>query len=196
MFVTVHVRESVSTCVFVCLYKQDMIQFTAHTPSQALYSYHLSESSQRYAYGTKRRSVPRLIEIMQVFGRRVMILSSLFVFMVGAAICGAAQNMNMLISGRGMTSRAITMLGSSFYTVIHGAGSGGIASLCQISLSDLVTLKERGVYNGMFGLSVHSCEVFVLLAKFPDQGMGGGRWHRTSRWRCTLSSHHMALAFL
>lgn len=41
------------------------------------------------------------------------------------------------------------------YIAIHGAGSGGILSSSQIILSDIVTLKERGIYNGLIGLYVN-----------------------------------------
>ena len=35
---------------------------------------------------------------------------------------------------------------------LQGAGAGGINALTQIILSDLVTLQERGKYNGLIGL--------------------------------------------
>ena len=93
---------------------------------------------------------------MKVFGRRVVVLSSLFMFALGAAISGAAQDINMLIAGRGEPgndSQCSKMLICA-YIAIHGAGSGGILSSSQIILSDIVTLKERGIYNGLIGLYV------------------------------------------
>jgi MFS family permease len=36
----------------------------------------------------------------QVFGRRPVMLCSLFIFAAGSAVCGAAPNMNVLIVGR------------------------------------------------------------------------------------------------
>lgn len=35
---------------------------------------------------------------------------------------------------------------------IQGAGGGGILALSNIILSDLIPLKERGVYNGLIAL--------------------------------------------
>ncbi|KAI0365458.1 Mfs1.1 [Pilatotrama ljubarskyi] len=75
--------------------------------------------------------------LSEAFGRRQVILGALALFMLGSAISGAAQSMNMLIAGR----------------AVHGAGTGGILTLAQIILSDIVTLKERGTYNGLFGLT-------------------------------------------
>lgn len=38
--------------------------------------------------------------LAQAFGRRHVMVGSLVVFAIGAVICGAAKNMNMLIAGR------------------------------------------------------------------------------------------------
>lgn len=39
-----------------------------------------------------------------------------------------------------------------FEIAVQGAGSGGSLSLSGIIISDLVTLKERGAYNGIIGM--------------------------------------------
>ncbi|KAJ7759151.1 major facilitator superfamily domain-containing protein [Mycena metata] len=75
--------------------------------------------------------------LAEIFGRRPVILSSLAFFAVGSIIGGAARNINMLIAAR----------------TVQGAGAGGVFALTQIILSDLVTLEERGKYNGLFGLA-------------------------------------------
>ncbi|KAI0352111.1 Mfs1.1 [Trametes cingulata] len=97
--------------------------------------------------------------LAEAFGRRAVILGSLAVFILGSALSGAAQSMNMLIAGR----------------VVHGAGSGGILTLSQIILSDLVTLQERGAYNGLFGL-------MWALGGGVGPIVGGALAHHT-RWR-------------
>ncbi|KAG9075251.1 hypothetical protein FS749_013098 [Ceratobasidium sp. UAMH 11750] len=73
--------------------------------------------------------------LAEVFGRRSIMLASLLIFAVGAAICGAAQSMNMLIAGR----------------TIQGIGGGGILTLTDIIVADLVPLAERGPYLGIVG---------------------------------------------
>ncbi|KAL0946522.1 hypothetical protein HGRIS_012733 [Hohenbuehelia grisea] len=81
--------------------------------------------------------VPMSGVLAQAFGRRPVMMGSLILFAVGSALCGAAKSMNVLIVGR----------------TIQGIGGGGIASLTQIILSDIVPLHERGVFNGIIGVS-------------------------------------------
>ncbi|KAF8529299.1 MFS general substrate transporter [Hysterangium stoloniferum] len=75
--------------------------------------------------------------IAQIFGRKPAVLASIGFFAVGSAICGAATSMDMLIAGR----------------IIQGVGGGGILSFSAIVLADLVSLEERGLYGGIFGLT-------------------------------------------
>ncbi|EMD31247.1 hypothetical protein CERSUDRAFT_100593 [Gelatoporia subvermispora B] len=90
------------------------------------------------AYGlTSTALLPLSGGLAEVFGRRPIMLISLFLFAAGSAIGGASQSMNMLIAAR----------------AVQGAGAGGIFALSQIILSDLVTLRERGTYSGVFGLT-------------------------------------------
>lgn len=82
--------------------------------------------------------LPMSGNVAQLFGRRPALLSCLGLFAAGSAICGAAQNMPMLVAGR----------------TVQGLGGGGIQSLSAIILADMVTLQERGAYAGLFGLYV------------------------------------------
>ena len=74
--------------------------------------------------------------LAQLFGRKPAVLGSIAFFAVGSALCGAAHNMNMMIAGR----------------TVQGVGGGGILSFSAIVLADLVSLEERGMYAGLFGL--------------------------------------------
>ncbi|EJD41683.1 MFS general substrate transporter [Auricularia subglabra TFB-10046 SS5] len=73
--------------------------------------------------------------LAEIFGRRPVLLGALIVFAAGSALCGAAQNAVMLIVGR----------------VIQGAGSATIQVLSSIVVSDLVSLRERGFFQGILG---------------------------------------------
>lgn len=73
--------------------------------------------------------------LAQIFGRRPVVLVSLVLFALGSGLGGGATNMNMLIAGR----------------AIQGVGGGGILSLTEIIVADLVPLSQRGVYLGLIG---------------------------------------------
>ncbi|KAF8584813.1 iron permease [Ramaria rubella] len=66
-------------------------------------------------------------------GRRVVMLISIAFFTLGSALSASAQNMNWLIAAR----------------TIQGVGGGGIINMCEIIVSDIVPLAERGVYQGV-----------------------------------------------
>jgi len=68
-----------------------------------------------------------------IFGRRPCMIGSLCLFAAGSAVCGAAQNMDMLIAGR----------------TLQGIGAAGIGSLTDIIVADLVPLRDRGTYMGI-----------------------------------------------
>ncbi|KAL5518322.1 hypothetical protein ACEPAH_4 [Sanghuangporus vaninii] len=75
--------------------------------------------------------------LAQVFGRRIVMLAMVFLFAVGSAMCGAAPSLNFLIASR----------------TLQGIGAGGIASLTQIIIADLVPLQERGTFNGLVAIA-------------------------------------------
>ncbi|OCH96143.1 iron permease [Obba rivulosa] len=75
--------------------------------------------------------------LADIFGRKPIMLISIAFFAVGSAIAGAAHSMNMLIAAR----------------AIQGIGGGGIINLTEIITSDLVPLAERGIYQGILGLT-------------------------------------------
>ncbi|KAF9911624.1 hypothetical protein EC991_002742 [Linnemannia zychae] len=80
-------------------------------------------------------------KLSDIYGRKSTILTAIFFFLVGSLVCGVAPNINVLIFGRALA----------------GAGAGGMISLTMIIISDVVSMRERGKYQGiigsMFGLS-------------------------------------------
>ncbi|KIJ52839.1 hypothetical protein M422DRAFT_242769 [Sphaerobolus stellatus SS14] len=75
--------------------------------------------------------------LADIFGRKPIMLMSITFFTVGSAIAGALQNTNMMIAAR----------------TIQGIGGGGILNLSETITSDLVSLSERGMYQGLLGLT-------------------------------------------
>ena len=69
-----------------------------------------------------------------LYGRRRMILSGTAIFTLASVFCAAAQNMEQLVLAR----------------VLQGIGAGGMVSVSQAILGDLVPPRERGRYQGYF----------------------------------------------
>ncbi|KAJ7709772.1 MFS general substrate transporter [Mycena rosella] len=74
-------------------------------------------------------------KLSDIFGRKPLLYSSIFVFLIGSALCGAAQNMTWLVVCR----------------AVQGIGGGGIMQLVNITISDIVSLEDRGKYIGLLG---------------------------------------------
>ncbi|KAH7912244.1 major facilitator superfamily domain-containing protein [Hygrophoropsis aurantiaca] len=74
-------------------------------------------------------------KLSQILGRKPMLYGCILIFLIGSALCGAAQNMTWLIVCR----------------AVQGVGGGGIIQLVQITISDIVSLQDRGKYGGLIG---------------------------------------------
>jgi MFS family permease len=73
---------------------------------------------------------PLFGQLANIFGRRWLALSIVGIYILGSAICGGANNGTVLIIGR----------------AIQGVGTGGLNMILDVILSDLVPLRDRGVY--------------------------------------------------
>jgi EmrB/QacA subfamily drug resistance transporter len=74
-------------------------------------------------------------KIGDLFGRKRVLQGALVLFLIGSALCGAAQSMTALIAFR----------------AIQGLGGGGLMVLSQAAIGDVVPPAERGRYSGFFG---------------------------------------------
>ncbi|MGW2301683.1 DHA2 family efflux MFS transporter permease subunit [Streptomyces sp. NPDC001809] len=69
------------------------------------------------------------------YGRKKLFQSAIVLFLIGSALCGIAQNMPQLIAFR----------------AVQGLGGGGLMVLSMAIVGDLVSPRERGKYQGLFG---------------------------------------------
>ncbi|KAJ5815200.1 hypothetical protein N7474_006977 [Penicillium riverlandense] len=76
--------------------------------------------------------------LSDIFGRKVVYLSALVVMCIADLICGLAQTPAMFYVFRGLA----------------GVATGGIQSLTMIIVSDVVTLEQRGKYQGILGAAL------------------------------------------
>ncbi|MFI6682060.1 DHA2 family efflux MFS transporter permease subunit [Streptomyces sp. NPDC050485] len=69
------------------------------------------------------------------YGRKKLFQAAIVIFLIGSALCGVAQNMGELIGFR----------------ALQGLGGGGLMVLSMAIVGDIVSPRERGKYQGLFG---------------------------------------------
>lgn len=69
------------------------------------------------------------------YGRKKLFQTAIVIFLIGSALCGIAQNMPQLIA----------------YRAVQGLGGGGLIVLSMAIVGDIVSPRERGRYQGLFG---------------------------------------------
>ncbi|KAG2192966.1 hypothetical protein INT47_005692 [Mucor saturninus] len=102
---------------------------------------------------------PLFSKFSDIFGRKIILMVGIGLFLFGSVLCGAAKNMIMLIISR----------------AIAGIGAAGIFSMVFIIFSDLVPLEQRGSYQGVVNA------VFALSSVFGP--LIGGLFTDYVTWR-------------
>ncbi len=80
-----------------------------------------------------------------IFGRKAALSVSMVVFMIGNLIAGFSKSIVQLIIARGISGAGggKNLLFSAFLIMLDVKSQGGIISMCQIVVSDIVTLRDR-----------------------------------------------------
>ncbi len=73
-------------------------------------------------------------KLSDVHGRRTMLLIAIGIFLVGSVVCGLSKNIYLLIAAR----------------ALQGVGGGGLISLGQTIIGDVIPPRERGKYQAYF----------------------------------------------
>ncbi|KAJ5729472.1 Major facilitator superfamily domain general substrate transporter [Penicillium malachiteum] len=100
--------------------------------------------------------------VSDISGRKPVLLISLGCIMVGDLLSGWAQSPVWLYVTRALS----------------GVGAGGISSLVSIIVSDLVSLRERGKYQGFVSIAIGAGAVTgpFIAAGVIARGHDGWRW--------------------
>ncbi|KAG0638623.1 major facilitator superfamily domain-containing protein [Tuber brumale] len=78
-----------------------------------------------------------LTSAADIWGRKPVLLSAAMIFLIGSILCAAAQSLGMLLVGR----------------VVQGLGAGGQLGLVNVTIADLIAVRERGMYLSYIGLT-------------------------------------------
>lgn len=79
---------------------------------------------------------PLVGKISDVYGRRIVLRICLAVFILGSVLCALAPSMMLLILAR----------------AVQGLGGGGLMTMAQTIIGDVVSPRERGRYAGYFSI--------------------------------------------
>jgi EmrB/QacA subfamily drug resistance transporter len=80
-------------------------------------------------------TVPIYGKFSDVFGRKVMLMIGVCLFLAGSWLSGAAQSMNQLVAFR----------------AVQGLGAGALFPIVLATIGDLYSPRERGRFQGLFG---------------------------------------------
>jgi EmrB/QacA subfamily drug resistance transporter len=92
---------------------------------------------------TSTASTPLYGKLSDMYGRKSLFFVAIAFFLVGSVLCGAAQTMVQLI----------------LFRAVQGLGAGGLMTLAQTTVGDLIEPRERGRYQGLFGAVFAACSV-------------------------------------
>ncbi|KAL0932883.1 efflux pump antibiotic resistance [Colletotrichum truncatum] len=150
---------SLCACVFVAAIDVTIIA----TALPAIASNFKSASSYQwvgsaYVLGSTA-TTPSWGSISNIWGRKSILLLAVVVFFAGSLICALGDNVAVFLAGR----------------AIQGIGGSGLLTLVNITISDLFSLRDRGLYFGLTSV------VWALAA-----GIGpvlGGVFTQKLSWR-------------
>ncbi|MFE6307007.1 MDR family MFS transporter [Nocardiopsis sp. NPDC057823] len=110
---------------------------------------------------TMTASTPVWGKLSDIWGRKLLFQVSLGIFIVASVAAGLAQDINWLIAAR----------------ALQGLGVGGLATLPNIILGDVVAPRERGRYSGLIGMVFGVSTVLgPLVGGFLVDSPLGWRW--------------------
>jgi EmrB/QacA subfamily drug resistance transporter len=115
---------------------------------------------------TSTIATPLYGKLSDIYGRKVLFLIAITVFIVGSALCGLSSSMYMLAAFR----------------AFQGVGAGGLFSLALAIMADIVSPQDRPRYMGYFMATFATSSVLgPLIGGFlsgQDEifGVTGWRW--------------------
>lgn len=105
--------------------------------------------------------LPSWGKFSDIWGRKPVLLTAAALFLIGSVLCAAAHDMALLLVGR----------------TIQGIGGGGLLGLVNVTIADIVSIRERGIYLSFIGMTwaLASSIGPVLGGVFTDMAFWGWR---------------------
>jgi EmrB/QacA subfamily drug resistance transporter len=88
-------------------------------------------------------TTPLYGKLSDIYGRKRLFYVAIGIFLVGSVLCGLSRTMLQLI----------------LFRTVQGLGAGGLMTLAQTTIGDLIPPRERGRYQGIFGAVFAACSV-------------------------------------
>ena len=118
---------------------------------------------------TSTIAVPIAGKLSDLYGRRILLLFGIVIFVLASLLCGSATDINQLIA----------------YRALQGIGGGILMANAFAIIGDLFDARERGKWQGIFGAVFGlSSLVGPLLGGFLTDGHAIGSL--TTNWRWTF----------
>jgi EmrB/QacA subfamily drug resistance transporter len=92
---------------------------------------------------TSTISTPLYGKLSDMYGRKPLFFTAIIIFLIGSILCGLSMTMFQLI----------------LFRALQGLGAGGLITLAQTTVGDLIVPRERGKYQGLFGAVFAACSV-------------------------------------
>ena len=92
--------------------------------------------------------------VSDIWGRKPIMLIAVTIFLVGSLVCALAPKMNSLVVGR----------------AIQGLGGSGMGIMVNVIVSDMFSLRDRGLYLAITYLAITSLAWAVGSAIGPVLG--------------------------
>jgi EmrB/QacA subfamily drug resistance transporter len=88
-------------------------------------------------------ATPLFGKLSDIYGRRVILMSAIGIFIAGSIACALAQNIWMLIVSRGL----------------QGIGGGGLLPIAQTIIADMLSPRERPIVQGRTSIMFMSASI-------------------------------------
>jgi EmrB/QacA subfamily drug resistance transporter len=105
-------------------------------------------------------STPIWGKLADLLDRKALVQSALVIFIAGSLLAGVAPEAGTLIAGR----------------VVQGLGAGGLLTLVQIIMADIISARERGKYMGLTGAVTAAASMGGPLLGGIITDLAGWRW--------------------